>query len=1283
MVARKPPLAGLTGLVMVFAVLTGASAAAAATSVEMPVVGTLAGGLPQDVVIQGDYAYVAAQGALSIFDISNPSNPVQVGFYDTPGSAEGVAVVTMGIPEVIYAFVADWYAGLRVIDVSDPTAPVKVGSASTSGYAYGVAVSGSYAYVADHAAGLCVIDISDLANPVAVGSCDTPGYAWDVAVDGDYAYVADGVGGLQILDVTSPTSPVAVAFCPALDSVNDVAVVGDYAYVADGESGLRVIDVSDPTDPGCDFATLDTPGEALGVFVAGDRAYVADGEAGLQVVDISDPGDPVLLGSVDTPGTATGVAGSGEVVYVADDIGGLRAIDVSTLPTPTVVGQVQTPGNAEAAAVEGVTAYVADGPGGLRAFDVSNPTAPSEVWSCASLGEAMDVAVAGDYAYVADWNAGLRIVGIVSPTAPACSVGFAATPGHPSGVAVSGDDACVAVGTAGLSVVDVSDPANPSVVFTLDTPGSANDVAVSGNYAYVADGSAGLQILDIVTPTGPVASVATSGYAWGVAHAGGVVYLASGSAGLELIDVANPLAPVKRSSLPIPGSAHGVDVAGKYAYVTAGGYGVVVIDVSNPLAPQIIASCGTPSGPGPSEVAVLGGYAYVADAEAGLVVIDILPPYSELAAYETPGYCQGMAVLESGGGSALAYIADGPAGVRVVQASDASDPTDPALVGTNRMFADATDVAISGNYGYVTDYNNGLSVIGASNPTDPYTVGWTDTPGSALGVAVKDPWAYVADGNEGLRVISVVSKTAPDEKVFWNTPGWARRMALTTIGGTAYALVADGHTGLRVIDISTIAQQTDIFSDDFESGLSGWTTNGTVEWSSSQPKIGNYAVRLSNTGSIEQRIATTGYADIAVSFYLGASLDDPGEYVLGAWFDGTDWNQLAKIDSGAANEDGALHYYAIQLPAEAADNANFSLRFVVNGNENDDRGYVDQIVVKGSQIRLHEVGFYNTPGQARDVAVGADNDGNIIACVADGAAGLRLIDISLPAAPTEVGSLDTPGWAESVVASGHVALVADGESGVRVIDFSEPTAPVELAYYDTPGWASDAAVLRGHAYVGDTGWGLIILGMWHSFPDVLFDYWAYREIEAAAAVGIVQGYPFEDPETGETIYLYQPSWEVYRDQMAVFVARAHAGGDANVPSYEGAPAYFADVLPDHWAWKYIMYCRDHGIVAGYRGADGRSYYRPWEAVTRDQMTVYIARAKGWIAIGENMAIPEQLFPDVWANFWCGAAIKACMGENPDGIVVVKGYADGYFRPYVRLTRDQMAVFIARAFALLI
>jgi hypothetical protein len=149
----------------------------------------------QAVAVQGWYAYVGMGPHLVVMDVGDPTRPVVLGRTGIlPDVVQGVAV------SAAYAYVADYYAGLRVIDVSNPSSPREVGFYDTSGTAYGVAVSGSYAYVADGPAGLRVIDVSNPSSPREVGFYDTPGTAYDVAVSGSYAYVADGPAGNRRLE---------------------------------------------------------------------------------------------------------------------------------------------------------------------------------------------------------------------------------------------------------------------------------------------------------------------------------------------------------------------------------------------------------------------------------------------------------------------------------------------------------------------------------------------------------------------------------------------------------------------------------------------------------------------------------------------------------------------------------------------------------------------------------------------------------------------------------------------------------------------------------------------------------------------------------------------------------------------------------------------------------------------------------------------------------------------------------------------------------------------------
>ena len=458
-----------------------------------------------------------------------------------------------------------------------------------------------------------------------------------------------------------------------------------------------------------------------------------------------------------------------------------------------------------------------------------------------------------------------------------------------------------------------------------------------------------------------------------------------------------------------------------------------------------------------------------------------------------------------------------------------------------------------------------------------------------------------------------------------------------------------------------------VFSDDFEGGIDDWSSGGTVEWWTGTPRRGTHSVRLRNNGSIQQTVSTVGYSKIWVSYYLAATLSTTGSAVTAEWFDGSTWTQMKQIQPDDADEDGFLHPYTHELTTAADGNPSFALRLKLTGSASGDYGYVDDVIVRSSSSSdPYEVGFFNTPGQARGVAVSGD-----YAYVADGERGLRVIDISTPGDPLEVGSYDTSGYAESVEMLGRVAIVADGSGGVVLVDCATPASPVELASYDTHGWATDVEVVQGHAYVVENGWGLTVLRLWYTFKDVLFSNWAFTEVEAAFANEITKGY---------LDGLYHPEIVCSRDQMAVFIARADAGGDDAVPDPAAGTQTFLDIpdgVPEtetqHWAYKHIEYCYAQGIVEGYVEAGG-TFYRPLFTVTREIMAVFMARANGWVSIGDPMDTAGDLFLDILAGYRYGTAIEECIDNG-----VVKGYDDGLYRPTLAVTRDQMAVFIYRAF----
>lgn len=272
------------------------------------------------VQVVGTYAYVAdATAGLRVFDVSNPTAPVQVGFCGAPENAQAVEVVGN------YAYVANGYGtnGFWVIDVSNPAAPSPAAYLNTPGYCVSLCLSDNHAYVAAFSSGLRIIDVAVPWQPVEVAHVPTAGtYVYDVDVADGVAYVGAGDAGLRIIDVSIPQMPSSMGFVDFPGIVKEVSVSGNYVYAAEGD--FRVIDVSNPWAPQA-VGFCDIPSNmAQALHVSGQYAYVADGD--IRVVDITDPEAPFEVTSYQTPFSnwATGLNAAGGYIYVAEgDHGGL------------------------------------------------------------------------------------------------------------------------------------------------------------------------------------------------------------------------------------------------------------------------------------------------------------------------------------------------------------------------------------------------------------------------------------------------------------------------------------------------------------------------------------------------------------------------------------------------------------------------------------------------------------------------------------------------------------------------------------------------------------------------------------------------------------------------------------------------------------------------------------------------------------------------------------------------------------------------------------------------
>jgi hypothetical protein len=129
---------------------------------------------------------------------------------------------------------------------------------------------------------------------------------------------------------------------------------------------------------------------------------------------------------------------------------------------------------------------------------------------------------------------------------------------------------------------------------------------------------------------------------------------------------------------------------------------------------------------------------------------------------------------------------------------------------------------------------------------------------------------------------------------------------------------------------------------------------------------------------------------------------------------------------------------------------------------------------------------------------------NGLAYVADGYSGLRVIDVSNPSAPIEIGATEIPYFARDVTVLGGLAYIADSYGGLRVIDVSNPEEPVEIGTLDSPDPSLGVAVSDGRAYLANGYGGLRIIDV--SNPEQPVELGAYApgyEVFDVAVVGAI------------------------------------------------------------------------------------------------------------------------------------------------------------------------------------
>jgi Tol biopolymer transport system component len=607
---------------------------------------------------------------------------------------------------------------------------------------------------------------------------------------------------------------------------------------------------------------------------------------------------------------------------------------------------------------------------------------------------------------------------------------------------------------------------------------------------------------------------------------------------------------------------------------------------------------------------------------------------------------------------------------RVSVASDVAEADDgsylPSISSDGRYVAfesDATNLVPSDTNGatdiFVHDRDTGLTTrVSVAS-------GGTQADDGSFYVAISADGRYVSFESDASNLVAGDNNGLTDVFVHDCDAGATTIVSVATGGGQGdgfsygAAISGDGRYVTFESDSSNLAVGdtnwvSDIFVHDCNTGT---TTRVSLATGGGQGNDGSYNAMISADG------AYVTFDSDATNLVSG---DTNG--LADVFVRDLQAGETARCSIATGGAEGAGGYWGSLYPSVSADG-----RYV--GFESDDTNLVAGDINAKLDIFIHDAQTGETTRVSVDTqGQQSDGDAHGSSISADGAR------VAFDSVASNLVSGDTNGASDvflydklamllSLTGSGNGSVRVNGElhalpwsgdfdSGTEVALQAEPDS-----CYRFDGWSGDLTgaenpttiTMTSNQSVAANFASLLV------FPDVGCDHWAVGYIVACYEAGIVQGY-----WNG-----YHPDEAVNRAQMAVFMARAVAGGDANVPPGP-ATATFPDVPTSHWAFKYVEYCYDQAVVAGYW--DG---YHPDTTVNRAQMAVFVARSM--VAPTGDAAIPDPepppTFPDVPATYWAYKWVEYCHDHG-----VVQGYWDGY-RPEETVNRAQMAVFVQRAFDL--
>jgi hypothetical protein len=985
------------------------------------------------VVVRGSYAYFSAgREGLAIVDVSNPAAPAIVSKLAV-GHAHDVVLAGD------YAYLAD-SDGLSIINVADSAHPVLAGRVAIAGVTVHIARTGTTAVIGTSSGDIVTVNVANPAAPAVLGRLHVAGYVWDVATSGNFAIVAGYTDGMRIVDFTVPSAPFEAAsitqqFYPVAVAVhNGLAAFADILFV----NSIPIVDVTEPAVPRFTAALdLTTFGDANGDAIAIDDtyAYLTAGST-LMIAQHSVPPDgagiaPVITISQPTPGQPVITGEQPRVsVDVTDDVAvasirvTMNGQDVPALARAPHVTQVTLPSGATSVTFA-VTAT--DFGGNTSQFQQTHNVSPTDPKTTA-VGRVLTadyapavgatVAVGGATGYT-DADGAFRVAGASSMSDLRVQVAYTG-----NGQNLVGYTPYVPPVRGGETRFnDIVLPRGLGISLTSSLTGTT--LVVGQKLVFVLnvwseDGS-GVSSVEIAFNGNSLGSV------WPFPYNGNYI-VPSGITTLTLTAVArdnngNSLAatPLIFDVIPDPLTT----VVGR-----------VLTNDGTPVAGATVTS--TPPGATPPAT---GNISTTTDVNGAfhfddMPTTDVYQLYATYTAGEITYRGAAPAVTPvRGGTTTIPDILLGP-GPKITLV-----PSIP--LGTTLVHNEPFSFTIDGSADpgetltEVRGYVNGESKWWFGNSSSLPSSRSTTIPAD-ISTYVLEIVATDSRGNKARSALSY--DVAPDPGS--TLTGTVRASDGTPVAGalvTARRTLGDnvlGYEGQFLGPLGAVETTTDAQGHYTLTGVSTIIGDVIVK-----------ATKASATGGLTGESATVHPVRSGTVPVPAFTITEPGAVLAQIPVDTfSNWTEIQGQKLAVGNG-GAVHFLDLANPVRPKLRGSLiladwewvnAIKFTADGNR-------AVILMDDPKLVIADVTNLDTPTVLGELELAGDGwplsaviDGSIVAVACDD---LILVDISNPGSPVEVGRLTLPGDVDYVALSGHTVIASDS-NGVSVVDITDPANPV-------------------------------------------------------------------------------------------------------------------------------------------------------------------------------------------------------------------------------------------------